>query len=507
MIKHNSSFFIATLVLSAGAILNLPIVDLRWPFWDGSIIDLALQTNRYPAITSMFKEVGAPLAAAYYLTFGLFGDPTVVQQAVSLASVIVVGYSIYHICYRSFELSKSQSFLCSVVAISFPANFVYASSIMGFYGVCFAAFFASWAWILTKDLDRRKFISLPIVLIFASFSINSLMCVQYALIAVFLSTKSPISIGSRKFIYTLATIPFVFFVLKIMFLQPSGELYGAEKYNSIQILPTENMKHILGFFKYFFSIYAENMLRAAALLSLVGAIFIHTHRESRTNWKDLTRSIVIFFICIACAILPYALVLKHPSNSWQARHALLVGPMLSVGLASILRHIQWSNRLKLFGLALIATIVCCQTINLWTRYEFLYARRTLDKWLVDNLPADRDFIDSSCIYTWRFSTELKEELGSFEYRFYELNGITAMAYKSRNKLNITLNSGPLTKELIEKNVDSAYRNILNHDKREQTYLIDDFGSLNHKSVSCIALLVVEGSLYEPNSFKLTFKRI
>lgn len=487
-------------------IVNYSIFDLNWPLWDGAIIDLAYDRGDLIGVKEMYYEAGGWHGFLYYSAFTVLGNPKTAQYIFTLFCLCSIGCSVYIICRESFRANCLVSIASSIIAVSFPANFVFSSSVMGFYAFCLMLFFASWALLFV--CARRICFPLATIGIFISYSVGSLLCLNYAMLLLYILSRKPARLRIEMDVAILFLLPFAFFALKVLIMSPSGELYGAENYNAITIDFARNYQFARNFLRYIASIYWGSVTISVAIAILGSVYMAISIKNNGIKIKGLAIAMIPVLLLLVCAILPYSLVLKSPSFGWQARHAALVGPSLGLGLAYFYMRLEVSNNLcqLIAGTLSLLLVASLQFKQLSLGYGVLSNRVTLDRWLVEKLRSSIPQQGKKCAIVWSFSTSLRKDIGSFEYRFYELNGLTTMANKKSSFVNIVINGIAQQRERYVEQITSTYAYIIGFPGRQATYLIGDYPA-GEKKFNCLYKADVDGMLGRSETYRVSFLKI
>lgn len=507
--SKESPILLPIALLSALTIaINFPIVDLAWPFWDGSIIDISIEEDDLSGIRRWFFELGCPPQYYYYLVLSKAPNPTLTQYIFSLVSLVALANAIYLLCIRTIGTTVSLAILCAISTITFPAYYVLASSVMGFYILCIALFYLSWLLFIEKS-ENNSIFGISILGMTFSFFINSLLCLHYANFYIYKLTKkeSTSKITSKEVM--VITIPILFYLFKTLFLTPSGPIYGAIGYNKIHFDNIgQSLGHLARYAYFVLSIYAAEPLILLILVLLLIYLVVVVARSKHSTTRSKLASIGPLLAGASMAILPYAIVQKHPSFGWSSRHALLFGPATALGYSYFFTFAKRTPNhiVKSTIVAAMLAIIISQFYQLSLGFEALYARRKVDNWIVKEATLVNELYSEQCYIGWRFSKNLRNKFGDFAHRFYELNGLVTIATGAQKHINTTLGGDNGDRETIVDQINKEYKMISGIQEWKKSYLIGE-SSLLSNNPGCVFRIDIGEHKDDSSKYSIVVSRL
>jgi len=301
------------------------------------------------------------------------------------------------------------------------------------FGYTFSYFLFFLAWAINQ---RNRFFSM--FLFFISFNTNSLLVffaipffeIYYRNTGQFFSLKSIVKFSLNRFELTL--LPFIYFGAKVYFFSPYGLYEGYnEQYNITALFknPYLMFNTWYGWFYHFrhihIYVYAAVGISLFYTYILKGDLFKTTGFTNKLILTFLT-GILIFIM----GGVPYWILDMMPTFfDWFSRYQILFPLGMSLVLVVFISLL--SKKLKA---AAIVSVISFSTIINVTVYKDLYIDWQKQK-MIMSLISNNDIIKKSDILLFE---DLTKPLNAMlrQYRFYEWNGLVALALGDETRFSI-----------------------------------------------------------------------
>jgi hypothetical protein len=328
----------------------LPFTD--YLLWDGwwYAADL-VRGEGAPTMTRLFREVGRPLDAAFYLPMRLFGgDPVAWAKWLGMVAWIASGPCIAFVLQRGGGLAPWTATAIAILAVTLPAFDLLGELSLWMNTACVFLFWAAWALLVSlKSIQPwlRYLVRLgTISLFFVSFNLNSNLVMFYAVAAMLVGLRSadvswptiPPRAGrlaAAKVDFLL--LPILFWLWKTVFTPTSG--YYAEGYNQPSLEP---IRFVSGYSAMAVNFIGAGFLELVASASWVGlsaavaiaaGFMLSKHAANRLNHNEIPTAQIAWWgiALLGAAAFAYLAVGQNlASEGWLSRNAILCNVPLAM---------------------------------------------------------------------------------------------------------------------------------------------------------------------------------
>lgn len=376
---YNKSGGMAALFAMALLLIGLPLLLSPFDFWDGRILDHALDTNQIIGVQNWFTTSGWHLQ---YLVFAgvqklanaaeLPGDTML--RLIAISGLLGVVFETVRFAENIIRMPRFWALAAGAVVVVFPAWNTLLSSVLFMYVLC------GWLVLLGLRLLHTHALATSLMgwaILIVSLQLNSNFSFSIALALAYFASSwihggRPTRADITRFIGVIAVSVVCYITLKAVF-TPSG-IYG--DYNQIDITLSAGMllqmgKEMLRYLQYPIGITAV-MLSVFASLEIVTRL----HHRGNTLGGSLTKAtfasaklktyvwpLLIAVFLIASAAFPYVVVGKAADLrflfDWNPRHTFPMALPVGIFAAALGRLLcEWSAfRRSEFRLAPLAVIL------------------------------------------------------------------------------------------------------------------------------------------------------
>lgn len=303
-------------------VANWLFITNNFLYWD----DWVWVGNTFNEYFSISKMLGRLPIEGFYMAFIYILPPFVVKLCITI--LIYLNAILLYKINESVGFEKLNNLF---ITLLFMLNPIIGTK----HSLCIAPYYISLfefslaSFLLICKFQKKYFRLIALVLFFTSFSFNALLCF-YAVPFMYIFYKEVLKdtqveiktiwrFMKKYFIFLL--MPFVFFVIKIFFLKPSGP-YAQDGYNSI------NLNYILGLPKLIWLNFINCFTYSFGIKELfVPNIFIFILLFGIVVYKKLYKNYLFVFIVLSFvfSVLPYIMVGKSGNlNIIEDRHFFLV---------------------------------------------------------------------------------------------------------------------------------------------------------------------------------------
>jgi hypothetical protein len=396
-------------------------------YWD----DWTLVDVNDEVILDTMRQAGGFLNFPGYLHLGLSFFGPWIYKFLTFFMMFGAGIALDQIIKNYKSINSETRFVIVLFFLILPLYWSRVALINFFYTFCYFLFFLAWA-----TNQRNRFLSM--FLFFISFNTNSLLVffiipffeIYYRNTVHFFSLKSIIKFALNRFELTL--LPFIFFGAKVYFFSPYGLYEGHNEQYDITALfnsPYLMFNTWYGWFYHFrhIHIYVYTAVGITLFYTYIlkGDLFKTT---GFTNKLILTFLTGIFIFIIGG--IPYWILDKMPSFfDWSSRHQILFPLGMSIILVVFVSLL--SKKLKA---AAIVSVISFSTIMNVTVYKDLYIDWQKQK-MIMKLISKNDMIRNGDILLFEDQTKPLNAMLR-QYRFYEWNGLVALAMGDENRFSV-----------------------------------------------------------------------
>ncbi|MCK9380266.1 MAG: hypothetical protein M0P95_04270 [Sulfuritalea sp.] len=484
-------------------------------YWDGWLLYGHYVNRDVETLLSIFRNAGSPWAGYFHWAFWLAPNPVFAYRLVAFLAAMLSTLMVFFIAQRISILSSRERWFIAAVFCCYPAFQAQVAIILAPMRLLYMLFFIG-LYLALRSLEtsgRPALIrrALALVIIGASFSLNSLLVFYFPILFLIISEKHPewsADTLPKKLLKSLRygdliLLPFAYWAISNLIWKATDEYSG---YNQLAFSPklwfTNFWKSIdntiLSQFDGVMTL-AGNRPMLAAFVILMAVLFerANSARRGTREFKDFVEisksensanmlKIGLFAVVLLfCALFPYLVVGKFPTaEGWDSRHAALVSLPVAVLLVAIGRGVHLilpfnltPNLLRVFSgiLVLSFVLLTCKVYLAWqVRWikdqSFIVNLQKLPKALVDRINL---FIVNDAYY-------INKEF----YRHYEYSVMFKMAWGSENKIGFHPTASH-DEDWVLKNV--PLRN----------YLLTDF-----RSGGCQAMVTIRPKRPETSYLKL-----
>lgn len=390
-------------------------------FWD----DWILYQTAPETIMTIFREAGSVFNHSAYLNIFLMALGPWIYKVLTFAFFLGSGLSLATVLKRIPGLSPSLRFIILNLFLLLPFNMARIAAIDLTYSLNVFLFFSAWSL-----MDRKP--RTAMALFFLSFNINSLL--MFFTLPVLEQAYRDSAFGSkdqmRRFLrknFLLLAMPFIYFAIKIRFFKPVGQYAGYnENFRAsniwetieVQINDFANLEPNWRLILFIFPI----------VLALVFWLLRGFKEENQTS-----KPVVLFLggaFALILGLFPYWILGLPPTFfEWTSRHQLLMPFGSSFIIASILIVVPWTFRVATAAFLLSASVAFGIE-----NYLGFYKDWEKQKVLLNLIEKDQSIKSASLIV---FDDQTKG-LNAIQrtYRFYEWNGLMALALGDETRFGI-----------------------------------------------------------------------
>ncbi len=419
-------------------------------YWD----DWTIFGSSFKTLMIQFNGNGIPFFG-YLHSFLLQSKYAIINYH---ALTFILQLSTGYVLWRIFKLLKVSHTFSYWIVLLFTITPYYAAknTLICFpYTVTNFLFFLASLWMLIAIKNKSIIYRIMSLFLFLlSFLTNSFVVfyiVPYLILYIssneilinkisFKEIKNQIKLKELFKTIDFLSLPFVFFIIKLIFFQTSG-LYAETKYNELKFssilkIPNYLIKTIqesfFGLFSNSFSVIYNNigfMYLIIILFFIVKYFFkrINFNKNNSQNSKP-NRFIIIGFILFLLATLPYGLVGKIPSfQGYETRHQLLLPIGISlfiVGLTYKIFKKDYFNNIMFSITTLFIIFTLSQNFQYlkgWLKQESFYM----------NIKTNKKIKDNNSFIVLDYTKELNAT--SRDLAFYNLNGIAKKAFGTQTR--------------------------------------------------------------------------
>lgn len=415
-------------------------------YWD----DWALYNNEYDVLLNMHIQAAGKqgyISTPIRYIFANTGDiGFFLSKVLIFLFLFCTGYFLFKVLKRFEFFSPIDRFFIVLFFIIAPLNSA-KIALINFQGnlrvfVFFFAFYLVIQYLFEKE-NRILLRGFILLLFFLTFGTNSLL-VFYAIVPLYIfyvTYSHKDSFNKNVFIFIKTKIdfillPIVFYIMKSIYIMPSGLYQG---YNKIQI---ENILNLDMYYQTFILSFIEPIqlsiqnissliIVAFVLLLLLSNVF--SRQNNDMNKKDiylLTLGFIVFFL----GAFAYLAVGKIPNlNDWESRFQVLLplgfSFILYYGVQIISNLLNFKTVIKYFVylILIISFIIFHVKDQIKYNIDWFYQQS-----IIENFKTTEQIVQHS---TFVVENELYDKLAkSRTLRFYELNGMSKEAFGKDDKL-------------------------------------------------------------------------
>jgi hypothetical protein len=415
-IKNKYVLFSSIYFLAHAWILLIPSAV----FWD----DWVLHNTSPEELLALFERAGS--------MFNIGGRGHVFMQGIWLGwyKVAVLfcflgsGLLLHKILERSNVLSENWRTAVVVLFLILPLNPARVAQINFFYAACYFSFFLAWL-----VMDKRKIAAM--FLFYFSFNTNSIL-VLYAMPFIdyifrngYWRKEEIIHNCGRLTLF--ASLPFLYFFIKIKLYAPSGEYASYNKVislNSVEASLLGQVKDVLAY------VPGDSSLSVAVAILLAVILFARVAFINPKDRKSAAIACGLGFVLTVLACLPYWVVGHIPTiHEWTSRHQLLMP--LGLAFTIIFICITLGNLLGRVFLYFIAI----SSVAIWINYyEDFYFDWKKQERLV-RLFSDSEKLKNAGLVLFRDEVADLNAIGR-AYRPYEWNGLMALSFGDESRFGV-----------------------------------------------------------------------
>lgn len=371
-------------------LIGVPLLLSPFDFWDGRILDHALETNQIAGVHNWFTTSGWHLQ---YLVFAVVqtiaeaanlpGD--LMLRLIAIGSLAGLTYEAVRFAADTVKLPKVWALVAGATVAVFPAWNTLLSSVLFMYVLC--------VWLVFLGIrlfhhSNRWAAILGGIILIVSLQLNSNFVFSIALAAAYFACAWVDHGTPRKNDFTRLSLVIVisvscFFLLKSIFV-PSG-IYA--EYNQIDISLSSGFfvglaKETIRYLQYTMVV-TVTLLGVHMILQI--AAFLrpaHTPVQPRPSVREgLAKSsfpLVVALFLIGAAAFPYVIVGK-PADlrsmfDWNPRHTFLMAVPLGIFVAALARLlVTWATpkRSRFWFLPTAATLILLAVVQMAATWDKL----------------------------------------------------------------------------------------------------------------------------------------
>jgi hypothetical protein len=407
----NSLFFIGIFYLLAhGGILFIP----NALYWD----DWVWYDNSPDALMKATLEMGRVFYWLTYLHVFILSIGLWLYKVLTFVLMFLSGIFLWFILKSNIWISKELRFLVVLLFLILPFN--HARVVLSTFQYTFSYFLFFLGWFF---LGKSRLLSLFLFLL--SFRTNS-MLVFYTLPIVewyfrdsdMLKPKKLWQWGIRRLDFLL--LPFVFFVVKIIFFKPNGLYHGYNTQFSLKSLFISPVYMAFDFTRLHVNVFL--------FIACTIACFFIIHKRMLEPGKSDVRMLYAGLLAFICAVFPYWILGHTPTfHEWTSRHQLLLPLGISLILIWFIFKYPPTTRVTLLSIAIGLFI----SMNIQA-YSGFFLDWDKQKSLISLMSVNDEIRDGRLIV---FIDESENALER-TYRFYEWNSLMKMAFGDEKRFGI-----------------------------------------------------------------------
>ncbi|MGH7527768.1 MAG: hypothetical protein ACREMX_13815 [Gemmatimonadales bacterium] len=424
-------------------------------FFDGWLIHTFLRENNWAELRSMFLQHGSPGMAYFHWAMGHSGPLVLSYRLIALVSILAAGLAVYALARETGWLTPAEAGWLALLSLLYPGMQVGFELINVPYLVCYALFLAGFlaAFVAERTHGWRQVLLrvLALLLLFASFTTNSLLVFHYGfLLLLALRIRDLQGLSSRETVLRYAPkrldyliLPLLFWVLKES-LFPRHGLYA--EYNRFQLAPLRLLGNVSLFlvnavYQQLNGALSALLDQPALLLIMAAAVYLLRGAVARARLGSAAHptpplpvlGVALWLLALGC--LPYVVVGLAPTvHGWSTRHALLIGlPWSLLFLAGLRLVLPLNTGAQLLARSTVLLAIAVGSLLRTVENQVSWqARWVKDKSLIHNLadlPTAR-----------RFSVLWVDDRvplgGERDYRFYEWSSILKAAWGTQRNVGL-----------------------------------------------------------------------
>ena len=396
-------------------------------YWDDWVV-YGTQTD---PLLDTWKQAGSFLNIFGYMHLCLIYFGPWIYKVLTFFVMFGAGLALDRIIKKYNSINPETRFVIVLFFLILPLYWSRIALINFSYTFCYFLFFLAWA-----INQKNRFFSM--FLFFISFNTNSLLVffvipffeIYYRNTGKFFSLKSIVKFSLDRFELTL--LPFIYFAAKVYFFSPYGLYEGYnEDYNFTALFknPYLMFETWYGWFYHFRDIHVY-------VYAVVGVSLFYTYILKGDLFKTagftnkLILALLIGVLVFIAGGVPYWILDVIPGFfDWFSRNQILFPLGMSLVLVVFISLL--SKKLKATA---IASVISFSTIVNVTVYKDLYIDWQKQK-MIMNLISKSDVIKNGDILLFE---DLTKPLNAMlrQYRFYEWNGLVALALGDENHFSI-----------------------------------------------------------------------
>ncbi len=389
-------------------------------FWDDWTL-FKVEDNK---ILNIFQQTGTMFNIVGYLHVSLLSFGPWLYRYLTFILMFLAGMFFNVILKNHKEISDEFRFITVLLFMCLPLYWARVALIDFPYTLCYFLFFAAWAL-----LDKIKILAL--IIFFISFIIPSFLVFSFIPFLEFYYRNNKYNINFKTFLrYTFkniafAILPFIFFIIKIIYFKPYGNYEGYNENYSILNLPIVPVYMFLDLIKF-----QPNLIVVCFISILIISLF-GFGSYIKIKFTNINKvSALIGFISLLIGCFPYAVLGYAPTFSgWASRHQLLMPLGISLIFASIFLSVP--HKFRYLCLALILSH--CIYLNNITYLDF-YLDWQKQKQLISLFKENPEIEKGSLIVF--IDNTLESNAIDRRYNNYEWNGILYQAFKNERRFGI-----------------------------------------------------------------------
>jgi hypothetical protein len=396
-------------------------------------------------ILNDFSQAGSFLNYGAWIHIGLLNE--IGPWSYKIATFFCFYFSgvfFYWVLQRDMHFEKQIALMISVLYLIIPLNIARVASINFIYTL--SVFFFMYAW---WRMGASKWVSL---LCFGlAFNTQSLL-VFYALPIFFLFSQEKYSHNFNNFIkdnFEYLILPFVWYLLKLIYFKPYGEYAGYNEGYALSHVATSIGMQISDFTKFVGNDLISIANSGATFLIAVPIfwfLYINKKFDHKLRATQFLYMLSLGLIMLILGCFPYWILGITPTFwEWTSRHQLLMPFGFSLILAAILSIVVGLTRKALLS-SFFALFIAMNILNYYDFYKDWIKQRQLIQ-----LMSKSELIKNSTLILFDDKTPNAIRRG---FRYYEWNGLLNQAYPhDGNRLGLTISqvvdyeSGVLDKHL------------------------------------------------------------
>lgn len=318
------------------------------------------------------------------------------------------------------QINKNHRLICVILFLSLPLSIARIELVVLRYTVCLLLFMIAW-----NIYEKNKFISL--FLFFISFNTSSLLVFYFFPVVYFYLRQKVMgnflseAYNFFKNNFALLFLPFIYYILKIIYYKPTGMYINYNQNYSIKNITESVMIQL-----YNFLTIKTNIYIFLCLIPFTYIILNNKLRDISLYKKDFYFLFFSGLILLIFGAFPYWILGHAPTfYDWSSRHQLL----LPFGASLIATSFCTLIPIKFFRHIFSAIIALFISVNYYSYIE-LYRDWEKQKQVIELL-SENAYINNASIII--FSDDSREvNAWGREFRFYEFNAMMYKAYNSQN---------------------------------------------------------------------------